>query len=418
MTDNMDTGTSGGNGFCIDDAKKYWKYVPTGLGYKVSSSELLALDDSEFVNATSTHLSCTNLHYFEDVHFIKYFCEEFKGKSVLSVGSGVGNNELQFMNAGANVTCADIVIENLQVVQRIADLSGLGGIKTILLNGECTDDLKGGYDYIYCRGSLHHMPFPLQKKMFQNFVRSLKEGGSIILMLYTKQFEDDFSRGQDEKAFGVATDPDCNGVSNPWSEWYDDAKLMELSEGEFAIVRKQLWNEGWYQWVELKRETSPRQTPFIDLNEVERHEDGLVEDVRVAGATARRNARLSVVGNSILLDVPAGSTVDFPWHRRILPRFLRGKAAARVNKITFTADVEYGHASLSIYDLSKRKYLYNKSIASKGEQVRAVYFTEDVDIRDLKVHVAAYADARLVLSRLSYGYVDNEKSVPYGLNLL
>ena len=62
-----------------------------------------------------------------------YFSALFKGKDVLSFGSGIGLNEMQFVRAGARLVCADIVDSNLRVIERVAAIEGTPLAGTLLM---------------------------------------------------------------------------------------------------------------------------------------------------------------------------------------------------------------------------------------------------------------------------------------------
>jgi len=167
------------------------------------------------------------------------------------------------------VTCADIVADNLGVIERIARTRRLDRLTTLFMDDSSETDFGGPYDYIYARGSLHHMPFPMQKKVMSRFKHALKPNGVIFLMLYSPKFMEESDARNIPERFARASDPSVGRCHNPWSEWYDDDKIRELAGEDFYIKHKQIWNEGYYVWYSLQcREGSqdvPAPTTLVDL---------------------------------------------------------------------------------------------------------------------------------------------------------
>ncbi len=241
---------SAGEAFDLHEARNYWRFAPSGVG-KVDSATLLSLPDEEFYSTWERHFKSRLSHYWEEGHTIPYFAELFRGKKVLSFGSGLGLNEMQFLRAGADLTCADIVESNLRVIERVAAIEGVGPVKIVAMKDSATTDFGGPYDYIYANGSLMTMPFDKQAMVVANFKKSLKPDGRIILMLYTWKFVADTCGVDSPKAFARYSDPSVGDIHNPWSDWHDDRKLMQLAGDDMAISARQFWNQGYYVWFVL-----------------------------------------------------------------------------------------------------------------------------------------------------------------------
>ena len=238
------------NDFDFNEARNYWRFAPSGKG-KIDSSELMRLSDAEFQINWLEQFNSRKSHYWEERRIIQLFAEMFRGKHVLSFGSGLGLNEMQFVRTGARLVCADIVPTNLQVIEREARLEGHSLIKTIQMEDSATEDFGGPYDYIYANGSLMTMPFSQQKQVMENFKKALNRDGRIILMLYTWKFVEDTCGVDSAKAFALRSDPSVGDIHNPWSDWHDDKKLMELAGAEMVISGRQLWNQDYYAWYGL-----------------------------------------------------------------------------------------------------------------------------------------------------------------------
>lgn len=249
------------DGFDLEQARQYWKFAPSGYG-KVDTAKLLKMNDKKFARFWDRHSESIRRYYWEDRYFNDYFFETFRDKTVLSFGSGIGNFEIQFLQHGAAVTCADIVPTNLDVIQRICRIKQLDKLSVLYLDDSAKTDYGGPYDAIYARGSLHHMPFPMQKKVMARFKRALKPDGVIYLMLYSPKFMEESEGRNKPERFARASDPSVGPWHNPWSEWYDDEKIRELAGTDFFVKHKQTWNQDYYVWYSLQRLDDTKEIPI------------------------------------------------------------------------------------------------------------------------------------------------------------
>ena len=277
-------------------AQSYWRHAPSGEG-KHDTSTLAVVSDKILLSAWDAAFRSRFRGYPEEDVFMRAFSRSVAAQRILSVGSGLGFHEIFYQSRGAQLTCADIVPTNLEVITRVAALKGLPGIRTLAL-----DDRSRGFpdlfDTVFIYGSLMHMPRDYQRTMLAHAAAALEQDGRIVLMVYTWEFvrrtcgwrtPEEF----DPIVFARASDPTVGSEDCPWSDWYDDARLLELVAPDFCITRAQNWNGGLYVWYELRRglrDAPP--VPFFD--DRERYSGRVVRRVPgtdfVAGDAADREA--------------------------------------------------------------------------------------------------------------------------------
>lgn len=83
---------------------------------------------------------------------------DIKGKRLLDIGCGLGENSLLFARWGAHVTGVDISGASIAVARRRADKFGLSERATFMETPfELTDTTRGAYDVVWCAAFLHHV---------------------------------------------------------------------------------------------------------------------------------------------------------------------------------------------------------------------------------------------------------------------
>lgn len=361
----------------IDKAREYWKFAPSGFG-KTDSSRLLDLDDREFGQAIYPVLQERYFYFWEDVPLINHFCEMFRGKKILAVGSGIGPEEIQYLKAGAQVTCADIVETNLRVVERTAQLEELDGFSYIHLKNHDTTPLPESIDYLYARGSLQTMPLEMQQKLLARIEKILAPGGRLIFGVYTKEFVEQTCSKEDPIDFARQSDPSVGECHNPWSEWYDDARVEALIGPDMFIQQRQTTyfdRNTWY--VAARRADYPDAaekppTPLLDLEARERQINDppfLRWDLSELQAGA---ASLEPDADGVMITTEAnnyGYAAIFP------PRDTTPEE--RPDKILVHADILEGGLNLGVLDADKDEFVFTKSIPALGDRREYFYLYTD-----------------------------------------
>jgi SAM-dependent methyltransferase len=150
------------------------------------------------------------------------YAELFRSRKVLEIGSGLGFDAVQFAQSGARWTCCDIAGTNLEIIRKVAAAKGQS-IDTLLIQSLGSfNALPADFDFVWCNGSLLHLPFDAAREECAAIIAHLKPGGRWIELAYprerwvregTPSFSD----------WGKLTD----GERTPWVEWYDMEKLKE-----------------------------------------------------------------------------------------------------------------------------------------------------------------------------------------------
>jgi len=153
--------------------KKFWNSNPCGQAF--TAKEVWSKDFFEDLRK----------HRYLDADYLLNLLRsvDFKGKSVLENGCGLGTDLRQIKNMGGNVTGLDLSIESLKLAKRGFEICGLDGnfINADVENLPFQDRI---FDITYSFGSLHHTPNT--KNAIRENHRVLKPKGTAIVMLYNR----------------------------------------------------------------------------------------------------------------------------------------------------------------------------------------------------------------------------------------
>jgi SAM-dependent methyltransferase len=227
---------------------------------RVDTHDLIRLPDDELLSfwqqerqlATSGDLYSARGWYHE-----KYL-SVMKGQNLVDFGSGFGFDSLSFAEVAEQVTCVDIVPENLEVINRVARLLGRNNVTTSLVTGlESFQSLPENYDVLLAQGSLHHAPAHVVIPEIQALAGRLRPGGRWLQLAYPH------ARWVREGClpfhhWGKVTD----GAATPWAEWLDlDTVITRMSPLEFDTLESFEFHNGEFIWFDLMKRSSPRVMP-------------------------------------------------------------------------------------------------------------------------------------------------------------
>lgn len=231
--------------------REKWGEVPTGLRSRSESSDLLELNDKEFLEWWEFEFAdgTTAEGYSMRGWYHELYARQFSGKRVADIGSGLGFDGVHFAKNGANVTFVDIVQSNLEVVRRICRLYNIHNVDFVYLESLDVIDSVEMFDFIWCQGSMINAPFDFMKIECTKLLEHLKVGGRWIELGYPEERWLKEGRKSFE-TWGACTD----GERTPWVEWYDLKKLRaRLSSAQFETVLAFNFHDNDFNWFDLKR---------------------------------------------------------------------------------------------------------------------------------------------------------------------
>jgi SAM-dependent methyltransferase len=232
----------------FDILRKKWNEVPSGPIERIRSDDLLLLPDNQLLDQWNLLFRNSSVFSRRGWRHLLYR-DVFEGKRIIDFGCGLAFDTVYYAEHGAQVTFIDIVRPNVEVVRRICRLKGLEGCDFCYMEDLTSlSSLQGGYDAIYCCGSLIHAPLNVIQAEAQSLLRHLPVGGRWLELAYPKvRWERDggmpFHRWS-EKTDGGA----------PWTEWHDLEKLRSyLHPAQFEVVLEFEYHGGDFNWFDLVR---------------------------------------------------------------------------------------------------------------------------------------------------------------------
>lgn len=106
-----------------------------------------------------------------------YLLGDAKGKTVLDLGCGSGEELISLLNRGADVIGIDISPELINIAK--SRVKNAGGRVTVRVGSAYDTELcDGSVDIVFCMSLIHHLDIPRAKK---EMLRVLKPGGYIVL---------------------------------------------------------------------------------------------------------------------------------------------------------------------------------------------------------------------------------------------
>ncbi len=131
---------------------------------------------------TPTFFRETAAYRFEKLDYLDRLVDYagYRGREVLDVGCGLGNDAARFAENGARITGIDIAMSAVGLSQRNFSQRAIGG-SFRPMNGEALEIGDNAYDLVYCHTVLHFTPSP--ERMVAEIHRVLRPGGTAILMM-------------------------------------------------------------------------------------------------------------------------------------------------------------------------------------------------------------------------------------------
>lgn len=140
---------------------------------------------AQYPAGTPEFFAETEQYRFEKLHYLakRIPFEDYQGKKVLEVGSGLGNDLSRFAADGAHVTGIDLADRAIELGQINFQQRSLAG-EFHLMDGEQMTFDANSFDLVYCHTVLQFTSGP--EVMIQEIHRVLKPGGKAILMVINR----------------------------------------------------------------------------------------------------------------------------------------------------------------------------------------------------------------------------------------
>ena len=226
-----------------------WHEVPAGEPQRRSTRDLVSASDGDLAVIWEHCHEQQTADYSIRGWYHALYRDVLRGKRVLDVGSGFGIDALSFAKAGADVTCADVVPSNLELLERLARHQGIANIRFHYLETlQSLQQLPADFDVMWCQGSMHHAPEHVLKEETTELLRHLRPNGRWIQLAYPK------ARWEREGRRSFETWGDCTDGGAPWTEWYDlDKVLALLAPARFETILNLEFHNRDFIWFDLQR---------------------------------------------------------------------------------------------------------------------------------------------------------------------
>jgi ubiquinone/menaquinone biosynthesis C-methylase UbiE len=156
--------------------QEYWDEYPCGI--QVSEK---AIGTKEFFDEIKTKFDRTYQAYAHSQKLLRF--PEWRGKSVLEIGCGIGMDAIEFARHGAHVTAVDLSPKNIQLTKQYFSHNNLTGT-FVVGNAEqlCLPD--NSFDLVVAIGVFIYTPNI--EKALDEVLRVVKPGGEVICMFWNR----------------------------------------------------------------------------------------------------------------------------------------------------------------------------------------------------------------------------------------
>lgn len=249
------------------------------------------------------------------------------------------------------------------------------------------------------------MPFDEQIDLFANFDKALREQGEIIVLIYTSYFMEVAAAQGDPQKFAKYTDPDAEGLSNPWSESYDVKKLQLLGGKKFQLTHHQTSNNGLYAWARFERRKSaknPDTEPFIDFKKVRKNEFEPYIDAGIELFSAIHSTSTVLEGSRITSRQEPGRyaakscVFSKHWTRNLLAirglrRLIHNPSTEKsINGAFVESEITSGGFSVQLADAATGENLVSIPVHAKGEAMTFASFQPIEVPRGTRLYISVF----------------------------
>jgi SAM-dependent methyltransferase len=229
--------------------RKKWGTVPFDAVTRIESRELLTISDQDLLAVwdRAYHGTSTGSFYGIRGWYHDLYRDKLKGRKVLDLGCGLAISSIHFAEHGARMTFADIVEDNVRVVERLCRIKRIAADFLYIRDERSFDGLPSDFDIVLALGSLLNAPKEVTRAEVQCLLPHLKSGGRWLHLAYPK------SRWLREgmppfSEWGEATD----GAGTPWMEYHDWEKMLYFfSPAEIELVFGCEWHDNDFNWFDF-----------------------------------------------------------------------------------------------------------------------------------------------------------------------
>jgi SAM-dependent methyltransferase len=206
---------------------KKWGEIPGSKSERINSSKVLEYSDEKLLN-----------YYYEvtsqDNSYRGWYRNSYAGqvenKKVLDLGCGLGRDGIFFLENKADVTFADINLNNILLVEKICKAKNLKAKYKYLKSYSDFEDLIK-FDYIFAIGSLINNPKRITKKIVRILLNNNPKVRFVFLGYPKARWLNDGKKSF--RTWGLSTDGGA-----PWIEYYDLKKINYVFDKKYSQIKE------------------------------------------------------------------------------------------------------------------------------------------------------------------------------------
>jgi hypothetical protein len=173
----------------------------------------------------------------------------------------------------------------------------------------------------------------------------------------------------DPRMFARASDPTVGDQHCPWSDWHDEAKILDLAGPDMVITHRQLWQDGLFVWYALSRGNSnSKPAVFFDASLVSQ---GASQEELPATEFKAASGKIAVTADG--LQVHTG-TDQFGYSVISLPKKpTRNRATPNALRADLT--LLNGGLSVGILDTQRQVFVNTTTVTRPGRHTVVLPFS-------------------------------------------